>query len=641
MKRPRQHIIETESDKALQAIIPDEWVAQAPPVDYGIDYIVEIFENEEHTGKTFLIQLKGSDQKIEAETFKKQFEIETLKHYNKRTLPVLLVCYSTKEQEFWAIWANSLIETFDSKILEQETVKLKLDKSHKIGKAFFENLSFDDLDNIPKKVNIENLRLGGNAKLFHKKLLDWLLFFFPSDISLNDSTIPNTIKFEYAEDDENLSIHITHKKITLHKYQIKIPENDLHFNRPSFDENDFDERLSEAMFVLACRLTNTNISGALKLIHKIASTNSCKIPDNYHFNLMSITLQAISADRLNDINSIMKEFVSKGQEEEASMVNIGLLMGSHKSSKADRIRVENLMILLQNAKDDEGKGITAYNLANTLSDRRESFEYYFLAKKLHPDYLNRFYWWGEVGGILFDAKHYKFAEAFYRKALYLMENYDYSNARYMRVQVNAVRLPHELYPLIADCLFFQRKFKEASEWFDKYLTKNEEYDVEWDTKKRLSDHFVKIFPDITKFDVRRAEEYESKAFEHLENNKKNEALIFFDNAVSLNPLQSKSWFNIGVLNDSHQDFEKTLFAFHCSAIISRNDLEAWCNALILAGRGNDLETFADIASYVKAVHGRVAINKFADMIMQNTQLPIDKKQTLIRLVELALSDSQT
>jgi|GEM_PF-1461913 len=639
MKRPRQHVIETESGKALDRIIPNEWVIQAPPVDYGIDYIVEIFENEEHTGKTFLIQLKGSDQKIEAETFTKQFDVETLKHYSKRTLPVLLVCYSTKKQEFWAIWANNLIETFDSKVLGQETVKLKLDKSHKIDRAFFENLPFDDLDNIPKKVNIESLILGDNAKLFHKKLLEWLTFFFPNDISFNDSTIPNTIKLEYEENGENLNIHVIHKKITLHKYVIKISQSDLYFNRPSFDKQDFDARLSEAMFVLACKLTAKNISGTLKSIHIIALTNGCRVPENYYFNLVSITLQAISDDRLNDVNSIMQEFTHKGMENEANAINIGLLMASHKKTEVEKIRTKNLRILLENTELSEAKGTTAYNLGNSIEDARESFSYYFLAKKLHPDYLNRFYWWREVAGILFQTNHYKLAEAFYMKALDLMINYDYSNAGYMRVQVNAVKLPYELYPLIADCLFFQRNFKKASEWFDNYLTKNDEYDAEWGAKKRLSDHFAEVFPDITKFDVKKAKDYESKAFEYLKNGNKNEALKFLYNAVSLNPLQSRSWFNIGVLNDSKRNLDETLFAFHCSAIISRNDLEAWCNAFILAGTGKNFEAFADITAYLKKVHPQKAINIFTDFIIKNDSFSNENKQNLMTLTKMALEGS--
>jgi len=642
MDRPRQHEIEDESDTALRLIIPSNFVILKVDKDYGLDYWIEIFDKGKTTGKMFFIQLKVSDQEINNDTFKLQIKVKSLIYYHKILLPVLIVCHSTSKDCFWGVWANKVIDTLDSKVLNQQKVQLKFDKSHKINKSFFENLPFNDLDDISQKINIESVLLGGNAKLFHKRLLDWLLFFFPNDISLDDSTIPNTIKFEYIENDENLSIHITHKKITLHKYQIKIPENDLHFNRPSFDEHDFDERLSEAMFVLACRLTDKNISGTLKLIHKIASTNGCRVPESYYFNLMSITLQAISDNRLNDINSIMQKFTNKGLVSEANVIDIGLLMASHKNPEVEKFRVKNLRILLQNIENNEAKGTTAYNLANSIEDTRESFEYYFLAKKMYPDYLNRFYWWREVAGILFQTKHYKLAEAFYMKALDLMINYDYSDARYMRVQVNAIRLPHEFYPLIADCLFFQRKFKEASEWFEKYFKKEKE-DIEWYMKKRLSDHFMKVFEDSNEFNAKKAKTYESKAFEFLEKNNKEEALEHFYSAVRLDPLQSNSWFNMGVLSNEKDDLDKTLFYFECSAIISRNDIEAWYRAFCLSAVGNHIEEFKHIALYLKKIHGKIAINQIADMITQDPTRPMKEKQKVIKVIEGLLSEpgSQT
>lgn len=40
-----------------------------------------------------------------------------------------------------------------------------------------------------------------------------------------------------------------------------------------------------------------------------------------------------------------------------------------------------------------------------------------IAKKLNPSYLEKPYWWSEVGGVLFISLHEKFAEKFYRKSI--------------------------------------------------------------------------------------------------------------------------------------------------------------------------------------------------------------------------------
>ena len=60
-KRPRQHILETESKKAFSFVIPSDWVINTPQFDYGIDEIVQIFEKQQITPYSFSVQLKATD----------------------------------------------------------------------------------------------------------------------------------------------------------------------------------------------------------------------------------------------------------------------------------------------------------------------------------------------------------------------------------------------------------------------------------------------------------------------------------------------------------------------------------------------------------------------------------------------------
>jgi len=59
MKRTRQHVMEEESERIFKNTIPSEWIVRKIPSDYGIDYEVEIVENEMVTGKRFWVQLKS------------------------------------------------------------------------------------------------------------------------------------------------------------------------------------------------------------------------------------------------------------------------------------------------------------------------------------------------------------------------------------------------------------------------------------------------------------------------------------------------------------------------------------------------------------------------------------------------------
>lgn len=69
MKRPIAHVNEDKSEDILKKYIPDEWIMRKIPKDYGIDYEIEIVENEEVTGKRIWIQLKSTEN-IEVKTKK-------------------------------------------------------------------------------------------------------------------------------------------------------------------------------------------------------------------------------------------------------------------------------------------------------------------------------------------------------------------------------------------------------------------------------------------------------------------------------------------------------------------------------------------------------------------------------------------
>ncbi len=58
--RTREHVLETESEKFAQLVLPSEWIAEKRQHDYGIDLQVEMVKGESVTGAKFTIQLKLS-----------------------------------------------------------------------------------------------------------------------------------------------------------------------------------------------------------------------------------------------------------------------------------------------------------------------------------------------------------------------------------------------------------------------------------------------------------------------------------------------------------------------------------------------------------------------------------------------------
>lgn len=61
MKRPDQHVIDSEADALFRTVSAD-WSVNGSERDYGWDYVVEVFRDGDSTGVKFNVQLKGSRQ---------------------------------------------------------------------------------------------------------------------------------------------------------------------------------------------------------------------------------------------------------------------------------------------------------------------------------------------------------------------------------------------------------------------------------------------------------------------------------------------------------------------------------------------------------------------------------------------------
>lgn len=93
MKRPKQHKIDSRAQKIFANNCPDNWSLSEPSNDYGLDYLVQVFEDNEigeSTKISFFIQLKGTEKYKQNNTHVKfQMKTDTLEYYfTKVSLPV-------------------------------------------------------------------------------------------------------------------------------------------------------------------------------------------------------------------------------------------------------------------------------------------------------------------------------------------------------------------------------------------------------------------------------------------------------------------------------------------------------------------------------------------------------------------------
>jgi hypothetical protein len=136
MKRTKSHQIDTKAQRILLSQLPTNWVKREQHPDYGIDYEIEVFQDEQSTGIWFRIQLKGKEKYRETEdSIAISFETDKIKYYlSKVPFPVFLfVVHVRKEEIHWLFlqkYVNEVLKVESPKWVEQKSVTIKIPKEN-------------------------------------------------------------------------------------------------------------------------------------------------------------------------------------------------------------------------------------------------------------------------------------------------------------------------------------------------------------------------------------------------------------------------------------------------------------------------------------------------------------------------------
>jgi hypothetical protein len=153
--RPRSHILETESRKAFDQVIPSEWVVRPQDSDYGLDVQVQIFENGRITPFFFYAQLKATDAVTAGDDAPSwPFSTSRLLHYFESSFPVMLVLFEVSGKRLFYEWAHDLY----MQLSRQEMRKLHAQETFTV--KFHRVLNTKDITNIGKEVRNQFFRIG-------------------------------------------------------------------------------------------------------------------------------------------------------------------------------------------------------------------------------------------------------------------------------------------------------------------------------------------------------------------------------------------------------------------------------------------------------------------------------------------------
>lgn len=138
VKRPRQHVMEEESERLFKSFLPPEWIVRKIEKDYGVDYEVEIVDQQVVTGNRIWIQLKSADTPLvrhaaagnAREHVTYPIKVKDLLYAESCPFPLLLCVADLKSTElFWTPVRHEIKASLDRERPEwrtQETATLRL-----------------------------------------------------------------------------------------------------------------------------------------------------------------------------------------------------------------------------------------------------------------------------------------------------------------------------------------------------------------------------------------------------------------------------------------------------------------------------------------------------------------------------------
>ena len=612
MKRPQQHIIETKSKKKFEGLIPDTWVARELGSDYGLDYLVEIFKNNNSTGQLFFVQLKGTDSEIIDDTISYQLSLDNIEYWNTITNPVLLIFYSSQSEKFWGVWTNELKENYSLKKDDQKKLTINLTDKNLLTSSFFAELETVFDNQLPSKINVSYQGDSATTKLLHQCLEKWLKYFFKDDVQFENHMLPNTCSVKYKTTTPgSLKIQITTKGST-HDLQLAMfTGNENYLFLPDIEIGKIPKPLSECLLLFALLNCKKNVQASINIIQAtIANYTGDYLPME---SFLLLTKTAIQHDKISEIKELAKTFILSNRPNEFQFLNCSILI-LNKDKPLHKLYQSNLKFAIEKISDAHLKGILSYNLANSFrsaSDHYASSLNYQNARKFEPKYKDRFYWWFEYAGVLFLSGHSKIAEKFYLKS------HELDNTQNTPL----------IFGLIGDCKFFQGKFKDSIEYFDKLtsqIKKPSSFSDEFILKSMVAKNLVAAKLDNLVIDFSESEKLTAEGLD-----KKEEDL--FEQAIKKNPLNGLAWFNYSISLNLKGDLESALMTFITTACIQSWDSEAWRSSLLLAFSLKHFDLFSIIYSAAYKNIGSEFLNQFSQTILDQPNLPMEAKTELIKV----------
>lgn len=556
MKRVRNHIIEDESEHLLKGIVPSEWVLRKLSPDYGIDYIVEVFEDYQATGQHFFIQLKGTDRSEKNQCISYQLDRKYYEYYSKLSMPILFVYCSVTSCKVWGKWMNRGTIGEDAK-----SRKVSFSSSDILTKdRFYETVKSLSIDNTPVTLRYRGIEDTQLQTLLEK----WVKSIFKDDLAQNNTIIADEIIIHFSnKSPEGVSLKVSDDRFAfdITTYIPTTYKEDL-LLLPEIDS--LPKSLHEFLFVLGKILLSRNSKEALRLLMQLIPVIQSYSIEDIH----AIVVKCVNDREFQLLEEKGKAAIDNGNWNNYQYLNLILLL-YHTDKNIQRIQESMLLHAISKSKDVSFTGLLHYNLANHYQavDRRKAIRHYVKATRKEPDYCNRGYWQREFAGMLFMEKRYSCSAKLYEKCL--------KSKQFEKDPLT--------FALAADACFMARNLSRSLQLFEKYTEMATHHEMEFVLKRQTIKEVRDSFGLEGPFFPSSAVNLYKKLEMHSQLNSKEK----LKECLILDPLCPRARFQEGRIYLDEENFEGACISFLISALVAEWDIGAWLNSFLAAVRSRN------------------------------------------------------
>lgn len=453
-QRPVQHDLKTRSHRAFEQRLPGNWTAQERREDYGIDFDVEIFESGTTSGYRFGTQIKAVGRLRGSPSA--QVKWTTRNYWGDQSFPTLVVLWDDHTERLWWCWNHrfdpqgldrkkpKFAFKFPAKQLWDQHTALSVQREVEAHYAWASPERHLPLSLVTSgRDHIGGVGVGRILSRVSRRLAK-----FDSLIELRSE--PRTalhLALEVAASESVIWLS-GGPSLTLHHEVVRDFEDAL-------DEESFISSFSADLVAsLAHRLSALRLDqAAARLLATVVEESMLILGEEHAVAVMRILA---ANGRVAEALTVLKRLKVKNEAiATCALLDLASVLGD-----SDREKVADTLLSWADellGSDNSRAGTLTYNASQMLgtSDLKRAIALIDLAADRDPSYRNRDYWWRERAGWCFLSGHITDA----------IDGYSH-----------AVDLGHpDACHLLADCLIFAGRYREAQEAFQSIETAREPF----------------------------------------------------------------------------------------------------------------------------------------------------------------------